>query len=127
VTAPFGPTTYDRAEADARSLLLVGFIASAFFLVVAFGLGLFLGMGLDSDDRPPAEVAEAVAPSTVYVLQSYYGDVAFVDGVFSSQHEAEEWMNDHHDSFVKVEGSDNTYESGSFTYVLLAHEVNPDG
>ena len=99
-------------------------------LVVAlfvFLLGGSVGNAFAKDD-PIVKVVEsnpADSPSTVYVLQSFYDDLTFVDGVFSSEAEAEKWIEDTHGSFERSgqEGV-NTYEAGEFTYLITAYEVD---
>jgi hypothetical protein len=104
-----------------------------FFLGVLVGLvclAFYGGVKLAGDD-PPSKVAvtnPADSPSTVYVLQSFYDDLTFVDGVFSSKAEAEKWIEDTHGSFERS-GRDgiDTYEAGEFTYLITAYEVDDHG
>lgn len=87
--------------------------------------------GLLGDDDPTPKVAvtrPADTPNTVYVLQSFYDDLTFVDGVFSSKAEAEKWIEDTHGSFERS-GRDgiDTYEAGDFTYLITTYEVDDHG
>ena len=70
----------------------------------------------------------AGAPAEVYVLQSFYDDLTFVDGVFSSKAEAEQWMEEVHGSFERSDPDTmNVYEAGDFTYLITTYEVDDHG
>lgn len=98
-------------------------------------LGVVLSIATDrlmgSDEMTPGKIAvtnPADSPSTVYVLQSFYEDQNFVDGVFSSVAEAEQWMEEIHGFFVRSEPDTmNVYEAGDFTYLITAYEVDDHG
>ncbi len=94
---------------------------------VMFGLIKFM----EGDPPQSAKIAvtnPADSPSTVYVLQSFYEDQSFVDGVFSSVAEAERWIEDAHGPFVRsANGGIYTYEAGDFTYLTTAYEVDDHG
>ena len=90
---------------------------------------LLSGLLGDDDPTPKVAVTRPVAtPNTVYVLQSFYDDLTFVDGVFSSEAEAEKWIEDTHGSFERSgrEGI-TTYEAGDFTYLITIYEVDDNG
>lgn len=96
--------------------------------VLVASVAFLLGFGIATEDNPAPKVAVArPAGSTayVYVLQSFYDDLTFVDGVFSSVAEAEKWMRDAHGSFEKATSGDvTTYEVGDFTYLITIYEVD---
>ena len=94
---------------------------------VMFGLIKFM----EGDPPQSAKIAvtnPADSPSTVYVLQSFYEDQSFVDGVFSSVTEAEQWMEEVHGSFERSDPDTmNVYEAGDFTYLITTYEVDDHG
>lgn len=102
------------------------------FLLLAglVGLAFYGGVKLGEDNPAPkvAATRPAGSPAEVYVLQSFYDDLTFVDGVFSSVAEAEEWIKDTHGSFEKATSGDvTTYEAGDFTYLITIYEVDDRG
>ena len=108
--------------------LLVGVLALVFISAASISYTLTL-RGLLGDDEPKVAVARPPsAPSTVYVLQSFYDDLTFVDGVFSSPDEAEAWIEGTHGPFERS-GRDGifTYEAGDFTYLVTPYEVDDRG
>lgn len=108
-------------------------VGKFFFLGVLVGLVCltFYGGVKLAEDNPPPKIAvtnPADSPSTVYVLQSFYEDQNFVDGVFSSVSEAEQWMEEVHGSFERSEPDTmNVYEAGDFTYLITTYEVDDHG
>ena len=98
--------------------------------VLVASVAFLLGFGIATEDNPAPKVAvvrPAGSPGEVYVLQSFYDDLTFVDGVFSSVAEAEKWMRDAHGSFEKATSGDvTTYEAGEFTYLITEMEVDED-
>lgn len=107
----------------------------AFLIAGAFGLFMALAGAwiilTAADDDTPAKVAvarPAGSPAEVYVLQSFYDDLTFVDGVFSSVAKAEKWIEGAHGSFEKATSGDvTTYEAGDFTYLITIYEVDDRG
>lgn len=105
--------------------LLVGVLALVFLSAAFVSSTSTLRDLLDDDEPKVAVVRPPSTPSTVYVLQSFYEDLTFVDGVFSSVAKAEDWIEDSHGSFEKSSaGSVITYEAGDFTYLITDYEVD---
>lgn len=99
--------------------------------VLIASVAFLLGSGIATEDNPAPKIAAtrpAGSPAEVYVLQSFYDDLTFVDGVFSSPDEAEAWIEDTHGSFERS-GRDGitTYEAGDFTYLVTPYEVDDRG
>ena len=99
--------------------------------VLVASVAFLLGFGIATEDNPAPKIAvtrPVGSPAEVYVLQSFYDDLAFVDGVFSSVAEAEEWIKGAHGSFEKATSGDvTTYEAGDFTYLITIYEVDDRG
>ena len=113
-----------QQDKETLAAWVMAVVAAVFTGFAMFGLIKFM----EGDPPPSAKVAvtrPVATPNTVYVLQSFYDDLTFVDGVFSSEAEAEKWIEDTHGSFERSgqEGV-NTYEAGDFTYLITAYEVD---
>lgn len=108
--------------------LLVGVLALVFLSAAFISSTSMLREMLDDDEPKVAVVRPPSTPSTVYVLQSFYEDLTFVDGVFSSVAKAEDWIEGTHGSFERS-GRDGifTYEAGDFTYLVTPYEVDDRG
>lgn len=107
-----------------------GLLIAFCFLGGAFLVGGAVGSAFAKDDPTPkvAITNPADSPNTVYVLQSFYEDEVFVDGVFSSVAEAEQWIEEAHGSFERSEPDTmNVYEAGDFTYLITTCEVDDHG
>lgn len=80
-----------QQDKETLAAWVMAVVAAVFIGFAMFGLIKFM----EGDPPPPGKIAvtnPADSPSTVYVLQSFYEDQNFVDGVFSSVAEAEQWM-----------------------------------
>ena len=106
------------------AILSLMFVTSAYMASTSMLRAL-----LDGDPTPKVAITNpADSPNTVYVLQSFYKDEVFVDGVFSSVAEAEQWMEEVHGSFERSEPDTmNVYEAGDFTYLITTYEVDDHG
>ena len=113
-----------QQDKETLAAWVMAVVAAVFIGFAMFGLIKFM----EGDPPPSAKIAvtnPASTPGTVYVLQSFYEDQSFVDGVFSSVTEAEQWMEDAHGSFERSEPDTmNVYEAGDFTYLITAYEVD---
>jgi len=116
-----------QQDKETLAAWVMAVVAAVFTGFAMFGLIKFM----EGDPPPSAKVAvtrPVATPNTVYVLQSFYDDLTFVDGVFSSVAEAEKWMRDAHGSFEKATSGDvTTYEAGDFTYLITIYEVDDNG
>ena len=113
-----------QQDKETLAAWVMAVVAAVFIGFAMFGLIKFM----EGDPPPSAKIAvtnPASTPGTVYVLQSFYEDQSFVDGVFSSVAKAEDWIEDSHGSFEKSSaGSVITYEAGDFTYLITDYEVD---
>ena len=118
-----------RTEALVATVIAGVLVLALAVLSTWASFSLFSGLLGDDDPTPKIAVTNpADSPSTVYVLQSFYEDQNFVDGVFSSVAEAEQWMEEIHGFFVRSEPDTmNVYEAGDFTYLITAYEVDDHG
>jgi hypothetical protein len=116
-----------QQDKETLAAWVMAVVAAVFIGFAMFGLIKFM----EGDPPPSAKIAvtnPASTPGTVYVLQSFYEDQSFVDGVFSSVTEAEQWMEDAHGSFERSEPDTmNVYEAGDFTYLITTYEVDDHG
>ena len=116
-----------QQDKETLAAWVMAVVAAVFIGFAMFGLIKFM----EGDPPQSAKIAvtnPADSPSTVYVLQSFYEDQSFVDGVFSSVSEAEQWMEEVHGSFERSEPDTmNVYEAGDFTYLITTYEVDDHG
>ena len=118
-----------RTEALVATVIAGVLVLALAVLSTWASFSLFSGLLGDDDPTPKVAVTRpADTTNTVYVLQSFYDDLTFVDGVFSSVAEAERWIEDAHGPFVRsANGGIYTYEAGDFTYLTTAYEVDDHG
>ena len=118
-----------RTEALVATVIAGVLVLALAVLSTWASFSLFSGLLGDDDPTPKVAVTRpADTTTTVYVLQSFYDDLTFVDGVFSSESEAEKWIEDTHGSFERSEPDTmNVYEAGDFTYLITAYEVDDHG
>ena len=118
-----------RTEALVATVIAGVLVLALAVLSTWASFSLFSGLLGDDDPTPKIAVTRpADTTNTVYVLQSFYDDLTFVDGVFSSESEAEKWIEDTHGSFERSEPDTmNVYEAGDFTYLITAYEVDDHG
>ena len=118
-----------RTEALVATVIAGVLVLALAVLSTWASFSLFSGLLGDGDPTPKVAITNpADSPNTVYVLQSFYDDLTFVDGVFSSESEAEKWIEDTHGSFERSEPDTmNVYEAGDFTYLITTYEVDDHG
>ncbi len=118
-----------RTEALVATVIAGVLVLALAVLSTWASFSLFSGLLGDDDPTPKVAVTRpADTTNTVYVLQSFYDDLTFVDGVFSSESEAEKWIEDTHGSFERSEPDTmNVYEAGDFTYLITTYEVDDHG